>query len=46
MHVFEREERIVEGGDAQQHVAVGIPGVKAHARGFELRRTFGEPERL
>ena len=25
---------------------MGIPGVKSHAGGFELRRTFGEPERL
>ena len=43
VHVFEREQGVVEGRDAQQHVAVRIPGVKAHAARFELRRAFREP---
>ena len=46
VHVFEREQAVIEGRDAQQHVAVAVPGVKAHAGGFKLRRTFGEPQRL
>ena len=46
VHVFEREQAVVQHGDAQQHVAVGVPGVEPHAGGFELRRALGEPERL
>lgn len=46
MHIRERHEAVVQGCRAEKHVAVRVPGVKAHARGFVLRRSFGKPKRL
>ena len=46
MHVGEREQTVVKGCYTEQHVAMGVPGVKAHTARFILGGTFGEPEGL
>ena len=46
MHVFQREQVVVQCGNAEEHVAVRVPRVKAHAARFVLRCTFGKPEWL
>ena len=46
VHVGKREQGIVQCRHAEQHVAVGIPGIKTHAARFVLGSSFGKPERL
>ena len=46
MHVRERHQAIVQCRRTEKHVAVRVPAVKAHARGFVLCRTFCKPKRL
>ena len=46
MHVGERKQAVIECCNTEQHVAMGVPGVKAHAARFVLGGTFGNPKRL
>lgn len=46
VHVCQIEKTVVQCGNAEQHVAVAVPGVEPHPGGFELRGSLGKPKRL
>ncbi len=46
VHECQIEKSIVQRGNAEQHVAVAVPGVEPHSGGFELCGSLGKPERL